>query len=532
MIRGTLGIVLVFCAMTTIVVPVEAQTLTTLYRFCDQGRAGSCPDGAAPEAALVQATNGEFYGTTLSGGTANYNGRPVNAGTVFKITPSGHLTTVHSFCDDMNTAGECADGNYPYSGLMQATNGILYGTTGEGGAQNSGTVYSLTLSGAETVLYNFCKVKGAHDMCLDGNDPLGGLVQATNGFLYGTTFFGGTSTTAYQYGAGGTVFRITPANALHGSIETLHSFCNEVNCADGGGPEYSLIQAPSGELYGTTLYGGTGFDLNGTVFKVTPGGIEALLYSFIDPPILLECPVGSEPNGLVQATDGNLYVSTVYCGDNDGGVVVQVAPSGLALQIYEFGFGDNCSVNCYANGASPNTLIQATDGNFYGTTSESGNVGTGVNNGQGTIFKLTSEGVLTTLYTFCSKARCADGADPAGALVQGTDGDFYGTTYQGGSAVGFRGGSGTVFRFSVGLPPFVKTLTKSGSVGASVKILGNALKGTKSVTFNGIEAAFTAASDSEITATVPAGATTGTVKVTTATAVLSSNAPFMVTEAN
>ncbi len=517
------------CSSLALVQPAPAQTLTTLYSFCTQGSSSNCPDGAEPVASLVQATNGEFYGTTLSGGTAIYNDKPVNAGTAFKITPSGNLTTVHSFCADMTTTGECADGNSPYGGLVQATNGILYGTTAIGGAKNSGTVYSITLSGAETVLYNFCKTKGAHDMCSDGSDPLGGLVQATNGFLYGTTAFGGTSTTAYQYGAGGTVFRIAPTNALHGSIETLHSFCNEVNCADGGVPEYSLVQTPGGELYGTTLFGGTGFNLNGTVFKMTPGGVEALLYSFIDPP-LLECPVGSQPNGLVQATDGNLYGSTEYCGNNDGGIIVRVAPSGLASQIYEFGFGDNCSLNCYANGDSPNTLIQATDGNFYGTTYGGGNVGTGVNNGQGTIFKITPEGVLTTLYTFCSTAQCADGANPAGALVQGTDGDFYGTTYDGGSTAGISAGGGTVFRFSAGLAPFVKTMTKSGSVGASVKILGNALEGTKSVTFNGTPALFKVASDSEITTTVPSGATTGTVTVTTPSGLLSSNTPFTVLE--
>jgi uncharacterized repeat protein (TIGR03803 family) len=140
-------------------------TLTTLYSFCSQA---GCPDGESPynEAGLVQATNGDFYGTTGSGG-ANGNG------TIFKITPSGTLTTLYSFCSQ---AG-CTDGSYPGAPVIQATDGDFYGTTSSDGANHGGTVFKITPSGTLTTLYSFCSQAG----CTDGNAPQGALVQATNG---------------------------------------------------------------------------------------------------------------------------------------------------------------------------------------------------------------------------------------------------------------------------------------------------------------------------------------------------------------
>ena len=175
-------------------------TLTTLYSFCSQS---GCTDGAGPYAGLVQATNGDFYGTTQLGGA---NSR----GTVFKINPSGTLTTLYSFCSQ----GGCTDGAYPYAGLIQATNGDFFGTTPAGGANGYGTVFKIAAGSTLTTLYSFCSQSG----CTDGASPHAGLVQATNGDHYGTTTSGGAN------GPGtGTVFRITPS----GTLTTLYSFCSQ-----------------------------------------------------------------------------------------------------------------------------------------------------------------------------------------------------------------------------------------------------------------------------------------------------------------
>jgi len=162
-------------------------------------------------------------------------------------------------------------------------------------------------------------------------------------------------------------------------------------------------------------------------------------------------------------------------------------------------------------------LIQATDGSLYGATAFGGA------QGDGAIFKVTTGGTLTTLYSFCSRAKCPDGVNPQAALVQGTDGNFYGTTSAGGIY------NGTIFKLSVGLGPFVESLPGSGKVGAVVKILGTKLKGTTAVSFNGTAATFTVVSNTEITTTVPAGATTGFVTVTTPSGKLKSNKKFRVT---
>jgi uncharacterized repeat protein (TIGR03803 family) len=175
------------------------------------------------------------------------------------------------------------------------------------------------------------------------------------------------------------------------------------------------------------------------------------------------------------------------------------------------------------DGVAPATgLIQGIDGNLYGTTALGG-----ANNG-GTIFEITPSGTLTTLYSFGADGG-ADGDQPGAGLVQATNGDLYGTAYYGGTSGACLGGScGTIFRLSVGLGPFVETQTTSGKVGAAVKILGTDLTGATSVSFNGTAAVFTVVSPSLITTTVPASATTGTVEVVTPTGTLSSNVPFRV----
>jgi uncharacterized repeat protein (TIGR03803 family) len=472
--------VLALCATTAIALPAQIATLTTIHRFCSQS---GCPDGYYPLAGLVQATNGGLYGTTSGGGTDS-------AGTIFKITPGGTLTTLYSFCPQTN----CTDGAGPQAGLVQAANGDLYGTTIGGGANDDGTIFKITPGGTLTTLYSFC----SQTNCADGANPWAGLVQAANGDLYGTTQSGGAN--VYY----GTVFKITPG----GTLTTLYSFCSQTNCTDGATPFAGLVQAANGDLYGTTFYGGSG----GTVFKITPAGTLTTLYNFCSQ---TNCTDGDQPfAGLVQAANGDLYGTTYGGGANGGiGTVFKITPGGTLTTLYSFCSQTNC-----ADGGGPEAgLVQAADGDLYGTTCCYGAYG------GGTVFKITPGGTLTTLYSFCSQTNCTDGATPYAGLVQDTNGDFYGTTtHKGGAA------SGTVFSLSVGLGPFVETRPPYGKVGAAVKILGTNLTGATSVSFNGTAAVFTVVSPSLITTTLPAGASSGKVQVVTPSGTLSSNASFLV----
>jgi uncharacterized repeat protein (TIGR03803 family) len=461
----------VFGGFLSLLLSVSAQTFTTLHSF-------DSTDGATPFAGLILATDGNLYGTTGGQGT---NG----GGTVFKITPSGTLTTLYNFCARAN----CTDGNIPTSGLVQATNGNFYGTTLGGGVFLEGTVFKITPGGALTTLYSFC----AQTNCTDGQAPESALVQGTDGNFYGTTALGGSGTPPV-----GTVFKITPS----GSLTTLHSFAR----TDGEQPYGTLIQATNGNFYGTTSLGGA--NGNGTVFKITSSGALTTLYNFC---AQSNCADGGSPiAGLVQATDGNLYGETDGGGSDLFGTIFKITPTGTLTTLHSFDAID---------GEVPEAaLVQGSDGNFYGTTSRGGG-----NNG-GTAFKITPAGTLTTLYNFCTQyPSCSDGQNPVASLVQDTNGVFYGTTELGGADA-----AGTIFSLSVGLGPFVETRPTSGKVGKAVKILGTNLTGSTSVTFNGTAATFTVVSSSEITTTVPTGATTGKVKVTTPRRTLTSNVSFRV----
>jgi uncharacterized repeat protein (TIGR03803 family) len=473
---------------------------TTLHSF-------SGVDGANPAAVLVQAANGELYGTTSRGGAFGGCSSIGACGTVFKITPEGTLTTLYSFCAQSG----CTDGLYPRGGVVQATNGDLYGTTFAGGAyaaegNGGGTIFKITPSGTFTTLYSFC----AQSECADGDTPFGGLAQAANGDLYGTTANGGANKNSDALYGGGTVFKITP----HGALTTPYSFCSLSVCTDGEIPYGGLVQAPNEDLYGTTIGGGANcLSLGGcgTIFKITPSGTLTTLYSFC---AQSGCPDGQQPQaGLVRATNGALYGTTTFGGTYAEGTVFKINPSGTLTTLYSF-----CPQSGCADGYQPYPgLIQASDGNLYGTTPGGGA------NGDGTVFKMTPSGTLTTLYSFCAQSACADGQNPTATLVQATNGDLYGTTEYGGAA-----GDGTVFRLSVGLHAFVDTLPTIGVVGEKVTIVGYGLKGATSVTFNGLPAAFTVDGSTAITTTVPTGATTGKVQVVTPGGTLLSKVAFEV----
>lgn len=215
---------------------------------------------------------------------------------------------------------------------------------------------------------------------------------------------------------------------------------------------------------------------------------------------------------LVQATNGDFYGTINAGGANNYGTVFRITPSSKLTTLYSFCSQSGCADGMYPHAA----LIQATDGNLYGTTYGL-NSGTRTTGEYGTIFKITPSGTLTTLYSFCSQTNYADGQNPQAGIVQDTNGTFYGTTQ-----------SGTIFSLSVGLDPFVEPQPTSGKTGAAVKILGADLTGATNITFNGTAAVFKVVSSSEITTTVPAGATTGTVQVVTRGGTFSSNVPFQV----
>jgi uncharacterized repeat protein (TIGR03803 family) len=400
-----------FLLWATAVVALPAQTLTTLHSF-------DYTDGYHPLAGLVQATNGNLYGTTPAGGANGY-------GTIFTITRGGTLTTLYNFCPQPQNG--CTDGAQPAPGLIQSPNGNFYGTTSQGGATDAafGTVFKITPGGNLTTLYSFCSQRH----CKDGAEPLAGLVQGTNGDFYGTTNLGGAI-------GHGTVFKITPS----GKLTTLHSF----DGTDGYGSYANMIQGTDGNFYGATVEGGTHdncWDFMGegcgTVFKITPSGELTTIYSFCSQYNQNVCTDGAHPSGLVQGTDGTFHGVTGIGGANGYGTVFQITSSSMLTNIYSF-----CPQSGCADGSYPSAeLVQATDGNFYGVTAHGG-ANNSCSLGCGTIFKITPGGKLTTLFIFDG----ADGATPSSGLIQGTNGKFYGTTQDGGAI-----NDGTVYRLSLGL---------------------------------------------------------------------------------
>lgn len=422
-------------------------------------------DGSFPNSPLVQGPNGDFYGTDSS--------------SVIRITPAGVETVLFTFPCELGT---CPEGGMPAAGLVLGKDGNFYGTAGYGGTGNVGTVFKITPAGVLTTLHNFDVTDGAYP---------GAMIQAADGNLYGVTPYGGTGF--------GTVFRISPS----GSFKTIYSFCSQLNCTDGTNPG-GMFQASNGNFYGVTGAGGAN-GVGGTIFTLTPAGVLTTLHSFCADTY---CVDGNIPSGLVLYSDGNLYGTTLRGGTNSGntaGTFFQLTPNGKTFTtLYEF-----CSlVNC-ADGAGPGLLIVGTDNNIYGVSGA----------GDGTIFEATTAGVITTLHVF----DYDDGAGP-GVIVQDTDGVFYGTT----NTDGIYCACGTIYGFSVGLGPFVRTNPTSGVVGSPVTILGTKLTGATSVSFNGTPASFTVISASEIKTTVPANATTGTVQVTTPAGTLNSNVVFRV----
>ncbi len=472
----TLGFALACAALTfSLAVCAQAQTFTTLSDFT--GLNGEAPLFGS----MVQDTNGHYYGSTFYGGKNGF-------GAIFQLTSTGNLTNLYSFC----ALAGCADGTGPVTAPILGSDGNFYGTTDNGGnSSGAGTVYKMTIGGKLTTLYSFCPTQP----CSDGISPVG-LVEGSNGNFYGVTGYGG----AFSYG---TFFELTSL----GEFKLLHSFCAQLGCGGGASPAASPMQASNGNFYGTAARGG--FHSGGVVYEITSAGSYKALYNFCSQ---TDCADGSYPQStLVQDAKGNLYGTTLYGGAYGDGTVFEITPTDQYIVLHSFDGADG------SDGGYPQSApTVANDGNLYGTTTN------GINNGN--IYQITPEGTYTSLYSFCNPTRC-NAYDATYGLLQGTDGILYGATADGGAH-----GWGIVYSFANNLSPLVKTVPLAAAVGARVIILGNGLTGSTSVTFNGVPAAFTVESDTYLTATVPTGATTGTVSVVTPSGTLNSYPQFRVTK--
>ena len=326
--------------------------------------------------------------------------------------------------------------SFPYanggpSGVVERSDGNFYGMTeggwgiddcGESSGLSCGTVFEVTGGGALTTLYTFNITNGA--------DPAGGVVEGTDGNFYGTTSQGGSGSGCLYNGPCGTVFKITP----EGSLTTLYNFSAGSN---GANPGAGLVQGTDGDFYGTTGNNGVVAPPSGccgTIFKITASGALTTLYGFSGSD-------GSMPaSALVQGIDGNFYGTTSKGGAYSNGTVFSITPTGTLVPLHSF-----CAqISPCPDGLNPGDLVQGTDGNFYGTTYGGGASAVG----GGTVFEITTTGTFTTLYSFCSLTNCTDGSSPVGTIIQGSDGNFYGTTAYGGRGVCGDSGCGTIFKIT------------------------------------------------------------------------------------
>jgi uncharacterized repeat protein (TIGR03803 family) len=416
--------------------------LTILYSFTGGA------DGRDPLVPPIEGIDGNFYGTT-SGGGSNPLLCESGCGTVYKMTPSGSLTTLHSF--------NGTDGGSPHAPLVQAANGNLYGTTNSGGVHNYGTIFEVSSSGKFSVVFDF------HGT--DGWGPAGGLVQADDGDLYGTTAGGGANDD-------GVVFKIS-----HGTYSVVHSF---IGGTDGIGPLEGLVEATDGNVYGTTALGTCG---DNTIFRITPSGDFATLYTFLS-----DASLGCEPQSpLLQRTDGLLYGTAAGGGSFNGGV------------FFSFDVGLGPFVTFLPAARQVGHTVEILGQGFTGTTAVS------FNGTPAAAFNVLTDTFLTATVPNGATTGFITVTTPSGTLT-----------------------SNRQFQVKPQITSFSPT---SGPVGTSVVVTGVSLSQTSKITFNSVVAtSFTVDSDTQVTVTVPAGATTAKIGVTTTGAPVYSGAAFTVTQ--
>lgn len=379
-------------------------------------------DGAYPVSSLVSDAPGNLYGTTQYGGSSA-GGCAIGCGTIFELSPNSDGTwseaILHNFCSDISN-GLCLDGQWPVAGLVFDQAGNLYGTTTVGGAGSCcGTVFELSPPSfpggtwTEEVLYSFCA--GSNNDCQDGAEPASQLIFDASGNLYGTTTTGGTGTWT-----GGTVFELSPG-AGGWTHTTLYNFCvngHQRICPDGTQPQAGVTFDKSGNLFGTTMTGGTkNTEGTGTVFELSPsanGWIQKVVLAFSPSGRGLAVPLGTVS---FDAT-GNLY-STASVGFSGGGVF-RLQPRTRTQRSFIFNISDG-------SGPAAGVIVDSKRKAVYGTTGGGGS-------GQGgTVFTINASAQETVLYDFCQETNCTDGQQPHASLIEDQAGNLYGTTKLGGA---------------------------------------------------------------------------------------------------
>lgn len=471
-----------------------AGTFTKLHDFVTSND-GYC---SAPHGGLSLGKDGNFYGTTCSGGANGY-------GTFFKMTAAGVVTALHSFTD--------TDGMYPYAPPIQGRDGSFYGTTIAGGS-GFGTIYKISPTGTLKVLYNFDCTHG-----LGSYEP---LIVGTDGNFYGTTHTDCGS-------GGGYVFKITPS----GAYTVLFDFDN----FSGMLPYAPVMQGANGNLYGTTTAGGAGYNSGGTIFRLTLKGSYTVLHNFDNNANFSE---GLGPSsGLVLATDGNFYGVTNYGGDgslnyNSGcGVLYKITPAGAYTVVYTFDGTHGCM---------PTAPTLHTDGKLYGLTLNGGANNTGV------VYSLDI-GASPFVTAVPRAAKVGQSVGLLGALsgtsavtfngvpavFKGAWNSYRTTVVPAGAATGLITVTTTTGTLSgnktfFALPTLAGFSPPSGAVGYTLILSGTSLTQTKKVSFGGNKSAsFTVNNDSQVTVTIPAGAVSGKIVITTQGGKATSAASFTVT---
>jgi len=452
-----------------------AQTPTALYNF--NANSGD-PVSFQNTGTLAQGQDGNIYTTSESGGGTF---PPYPEGAVFNITPTGSsLTEIVPFTS-LGSGGGCSDGCNPFSGVEPLPDGSFLVAPLSGGQYGYGTVLIVAPNGSVTQLYSFT---GGND----GGQPFSAPILGADGNYYGVTTCGG----ATPCGQGcGTIYQLTPA----GTLGWVYQFNGGSDGCYGFAP---LVEGKDGNFYGSTGRG------TGSIFKITPAGVFTFLSN----------SQGGITAPMVLGSDGNFY-GTAVGGGNGEGSIFKMTRAGKLTVLHSFSADASEGGNLYAG------LVQATDGYFYGVATVGGQ------NGYGTIFRVGAKGgsTFSVLYNFDGANGVIGGAVKV-SLLQHTNGSFYGMSNAGGT---YGSGTFFKWNPSIPLKPFASLVTTSGPVGATIGILGQGFTGTKKVAFSGIVASFTVISDTYLTATVPTGAKSGFVTVKTPSGTLKSSKKFTVT---